>query len=191
MPSSQHSFREKCVSMLANLWNAPSGFFGAATTGSSEAVLLGGLAMKRQWQLQHPCHLNSRPNVIIGANAHICVTKVANYFDVEARIVPVSKKSGYSFDLEGLEDRLDENTSMNSHLKVSFFFVVYADFLTIVGVFLTLGSTYTGHYDPIQQVSRVLDEYEHQTGNNIPIHVDAASGGFIAPFTPSNTNFIW
>ncbi|KAJ5954299.1 hypothetical protein N7501_008578 [Penicillium viridicatum] len=142
-------FREKCVSMLANLWNAPSGFFGAATTGSSEAVLLGGLAMKRQWQLQHPSHLNSRPNVLIGANAHICVNKVANYFDVEARIIPV------------------------------------------IGVFLTLGSTYTGHYDPIQQVSRVLDEYEHQTGNNIPIHVDAASGGFIAPFTPSNTNFIW
>ncbi|OQD66984.1 hypothetical protein PENPOL_c004G00788 [Penicillium polonicum] len=142
-------FREKCVSMLANLWNAPSGFFGAATTGSSEAVLLGGLAMKRQWQLQHPSHLNSRPNVLIGANAHICINKVANYFDVEARIIPV------------------------------------------IGVFLTLGSTYTGHYDPIQQVSRVLDEYEHQTGNNIPIHVDAASGGFIAPFTPSNTNFIW
>ncbi|KAJ5409716.1 uncharacterized protein N7487_004075 [Penicillium crustosum] len=163
-------FREKCVSMLANLWNAPSGFFGAAMTGSSEAVLLGGLTMKRQWQLRHPCHLNSRPNVIIGANAHICVNKVANYFDVEARIVPVNEKSGYSFDLEGLEDRLDENT---------------------IGVFLTLGSTYTGHYDPIQQVSRVLDEYEHQTGNNIPIHVDAASGGFIAPFTSSNTNFIW
>lgn len=121
MSSSQHSFQEKCVSMLANLWNAPSGFFGAATTGSSEAVLLGGLAMKRQWQLEHPCYLNSRPNVIIGANAHICVNKVANYFDVEARIIPVSEKSGYSFDPEGLEDRLDENTSTKPYIKVQFF----------------------------------------------------------------------
>lgn len=129
MPSSQHSFREKCVSMLANLWNAPSGFFGAATTGSSEAVLLGGLAMKRQWQLRYPCHLNSRPNVIIGANAHVCVNKVANYFDVEARIIPVSEKSGYSFDIEYLEDHLDENTSMNPHLKVPFFLFMLTFYL--------------------------------------------------------------
>ncbi|KAJ5302354.1 hypothetical protein N7508_007217 [Penicillium antarcticum] len=111
-------FREKCVSILANLWNAPSGFFGAATTGSSEAVLLGGLAMKRQWQLKPPACLNSPPNIIIGANAHICVNKFADYFDVEARIIHVSEKSGYAFDVEALGDHLDGNT---------------------IGVFLTLG----------------------------------------------------
>ena len=106
------SYREKCLSILANLWNAPNGFFGAATTGSSESVLLGGLAMKREWQLNHPNHLYPRPNVIIGANAHVCVNKFAFYFDVEARIIPVSERSGYSLDIEGLEDRLDENTSI-------------------------------------------------------------------------------
>ncbi|OQD86212.1 hypothetical protein PENANT_c008G10892 [Penicillium antarcticum] len=111
-------FREKCVSILANLWNAPSGFFGAATTGSSEAVLLGGLAMKRQWQLKPPACRNSPPNIIIGANAHICVNKFADYFDVEARIIHVSEKSGYAFDVEALGDHLDGNT---------------------IGVFLTLG----------------------------------------------------
>ncbi|KAI2704966.1 hypothetical protein CBS147317_1918 [Penicillium roqueforti] len=163
-------YREKCLSILANLWNAPNGFFGAATTGSSESVLLGGLAMKREWQLNHPNHLYPRPNVIIGANAHVCVNKFAFYFDVEARIIPVSERSGYSLDIEGLEDRLDENT---------------------IGVFLTMGSTYTGHCDLVQQVANVLDAYELRTGNNIPIHIDAASGGFILPFTSTNTNFVW
>ncbi|KAJ5757350.1 uncharacterized protein N7511_006044 [Penicillium nucicola] len=163
-------FEEKCIAILANLWNAQIGFFGAATTGSSEAVLLGGLTMKRQWQRNHPDSLGSRPNVIIGANAHICITKFADYFDVEARIIPVSEKSGYAFDVKALEAHLDERT---------------------IGVFLTVGSTYTGHFDPVQQVSMVLDEYEYRSGNSIPIHVDAASGGFIAPFTSSNTTFIW
>lgn len=46
-----------------------------------------------------------------------------------------------------------------------------------------MGSTYTGHYEPVEEISKILDEYEEKTGNDIPIHVDAASGGFIAPFT--------
>lgn len=60
-----------------------------------------------------------------------------------------------------------------------------------VGVFLTLGSTYTGHFDPIEQIAKILDRYEDRTGNDIPIHVDAASGGFVAPFAPSNKNSVW
>ncbi|CAG8268763.1 unnamed protein product [Penicillium salamii] len=165
------SFQTECVSIIAGLWNAPStGFMGTATTGSSEAVLLGGLTMKRQWQIKQPDVLNSCPNVIIGANAHICVNKFAGYFNVEARIVPVSESTGFAVDAEALRDMLDENT---------------------VGVFLTLGSTYTGHYDPIQRIANILDDYESRTGHDIPIHVDAASGGFVAPFTPSNETFIW
>jgi glutamate decarboxylase len=58
-------------------------------------------------------------------------------------------------------------------------------------VFLTLGTTYTGHYDPIEQVSNMLDEYERDTGIDVPIHIDAASGGFVAPFTSSNESFVW
>jgi glutamate decarboxylase len=70
--------------------------------------------MKRQWQLKYPERASSRPNVLIGANAHICVHKFADYFDVEARIIPVSEESRYSFDFKGLGDHLDENTSMES-----------------------------------------------------------------------------
>ncbi|KAJ5335538.1 hypothetical protein N7452_007941 [Penicillium brevicompactum] len=164
-------FQQKCVSILASLWNAPlTGYFGIATTGSSEAVLLGGLTMKRQWQMKSPNNPNPRPNVIIGANAHICVNKFADYFDVEARIVPVSDRTGFTVDDKAVRQKLDDNT---------------------VGVFLTLGTTYTGHYDPIQSVSDMLDDYERQTGNSIPIHVDAASGGFVAPFSSNNNSFIW
>ncbi|CAI7597838.1 unnamed protein product [Penicillium glandicola] len=163
-------FQENCVAILANLWKAPHNFFGTATTGSSEAVLLGGLTMKRQWQLKNPDRQNTRPNVLIGANAHICVRKFADYFDVEAKIIPVNERTRYTFDVMSLEENLDGNT---------------------IGVFLTLGSTYTGHYDPLQRVSEILDEYERRTGNNIPIHVDAASGGLITPFTSSNETFVW
>lgn len=117
---SSFSFQDECVYILAGLWNAPpTGFFGTATTGSSEAVLLGGLAMKRQWQTKNPDRLNSRPNVIIGANAHICVNKFADYFDVEARIVPVSERTRFTIDVRGVEERLDGNTGM-TYLQLSF-----------------------------------------------------------------------
>jgi glutamate decarboxylase len=76
--------------------------------------------MKRQW---HPSRLNSRPNVIIGANAHVCVNKFADYFDVEARVIPVSETRGYVFGFRDLEVRLDENTSIKSPSRVSLFFV--------------------------------------------------------------------
>lgn len=92
---------------------------GTATTGSSEAVLLGGLTMKRQWQIKQPDVLNSCPNVIIGANAHICVNKFAGYFNVEARIVPVSESTGFAVDAEALRDMLDENTGMKLHSMIS------------------------------------------------------------------------
>jgi glutamate decarboxylase len=52
-----------------------------------------------------------------------------------------------------------------------------------IGIFVILGSTYTGHYEPVEEISNILDEYEAKTGVDIPIHVDAASGGFVAPFT--------
>lgn len=130
--------------------------------------MLAGLVMKRRWQLKHSKRPLIRPNVIIGCNAHLCIIRFADFFDVEARMIPVNRNS--TFDTEKLEDQLDSNT---------------------IGVFLTLGSTYSGHYDPVEQVSDILDRYQDKTGNDIPIHVDAASGGFVAPFTESNESFIW
>lgn len=157
---------ERCVSMLAHLWGVQSGekAIGSATVGSSEAIHLGGLAMKRRWQEHRRAEGKdaSKPNIIMGANAQVALEKFARYFDVEARILPVSAKSSYRLDPDLVRENVDENT---------------------IGVFVILGSTYTGHYEPVEEISRVLDKYQEKTGIDIPIHVDAASGGFVAPFT--------
>lgn len=156
----------RCVNIIANLWGAQKGEkpIGTATTGSSEAIHLGGLAMKRRWQEKRDAagKDKSKPNIIMGANAQVALEKFARYFEVEARILPVSEKSNYRLDPELVKENIDENT---------------------IGVFVILGSTYTGHYEPVEEIHKILDDYEAKTGVDIPIHVDAASGGFIAPFT--------
>jgi len=158
----------RCVSIIANLWGAQKGekAIGSATTGSSEAIHLGGLAMKRRWQEKRDKEGKdkSKPNIIMGSNAQVALEKFARYFEVEARILPVSAKSRFRLDPELVKQNIDENT---------------------IGIFVILGSTYTGHYEPVEEISVILDDYEAKTGIDIPIHVDAASGGFIAPFTHS------
>lgn len=105
--------------MLADLWgqqgsDAPS---GASTTGSSEAVMLAGLAMKRAWQERNSCY--DRPlNIVVGSNAHACVFKFADYFGVETRVVPVTAGSNYVFDPQQLEHKVDCQTSM-AHRKIT------------------------------------------------------------------------
>ncbi|KAK3076697.1 hypothetical protein LTS18_012305, partial [Coniosporium uncinatum] len=156
----------RCISIIAHLWGVQKGetAIGSATTGSSEAIHLGGLAMKRRWQEKRMAEGKdtSKPNIIMAANAQVALEKFARYFEVEARITPVSEKSSYRLDPEEVRKNVDENT---------------------IGVFVILGSTYTGHYEPVEDISKILDEYEKKTGVDIPIHVDAASGGFVAPFT--------
>lgn len=158
----------RCVSIIANLWGAQKSekAIGSATTGSSEAIHLGGLAMKRRWQEKQEKEGKdkSKPNIIMGSNAQVALEKFARYFEVEARILPVSEKSRFRLDPDLVKQNIDENT---------------------IGIFVILGSTYTGHYEPVEEISNILDEYEAKTGVDIPIHVDAASGGFIAPFTHS------
>lgn len=159
------SMSDRCVSILAHLWGVQEGekAIGAPTTGSSEAIHLGGLAMKRRWQeLRRSQGKDTlKPNIIMGANAQVALEKFARYFEVEARILPVSAKSKFRLDPDLVRENIDENT---------------------IGVFVILGSTYTGHYEPVEEVSQILDEYQDRTGIDIPIHVDAASGGFVAPF---------
>jgi glutamate decarboxylase len=79
--------------------------------------------------------------------------------------VPISKESHYCLDVKKAVEMIDENT---------------------IGVFAILGSTYTGHYEPVQELSNALDALQAKTGLNIPIHVDGASGGFVAPFAHPN-----
>ena len=156
----------RCISILSHLWGVQKGekAIGQATTGSSEAIHLGGLAMKRRWQEKRMKEGKdtSKPNILMGANAQVALEKFARYFEVEARILPVSIKSRYRLDPELVKQNIDENT---------------------IGVFVILGSTYTGHYEPVEEISNILDEYEQRTGVDIPIHVDGASGSMIAPFT--------
>jgi glutamate decarboxylase len=160
------AIHERCITMLAKLWGAQKGekAVGSATTGSSEAIHLGGLAMKRRWQERRQSEGKDtlKPNIIMGSNAQVALEKFARYFDVEARILPVSAKSHFRLDPDLVRQNLDEST---------------------IGVFVILGSTYTGHYEPVEEISKILDKFEEDTGIDIPIHVDAASGGFVAPFT--------
>jgi len=160
------SMSESCVSILAHLWGVRKDekAIGTATTGSSEAIHLGGLAMKRRWQEQRRAAGKDtlKPNIIMGSNAQVALLKFARYFECEARVLPVSEKSKFRLDPELVKENIDENT---------------------IGVFVILGSTYTGHYEPVEEISEILDEYQESSGVDIPIHVDAASGGFVAPFT--------
>ncbi|KAF7791236.1 hypothetical protein EIP86_002250 [Pleurotus ostreatoroseus] len=160
------------ISILADLWHAPDAHnaIGTATTGSSEAIQLGGLAMKRIWQEKRKAAGKSihepGPNIVMGANAQVALEKFARYFEVECRLVPISKESHYRLDPKKAMEYVDENT---------------------IGVYVILGSTYTGHYEPVKEMSDLLDEYEQRTGHSVPIHVDGASGAFIAPFaTPKH-----
>ncbi len=160
----------RCVNMLADLWHAPraQNTVGCSTTGSSEAAMLGGLALKWRWRQRRARaeKPTDRPNLICGP-VQICWHKFARYFDVELREVPCS---GDRLELtpEEVLARCDENT---------------------IGVVPTLGVTYTLRYEPVQAIADALDDLQASKGLDIPIHVDAASGGFIAPFI--HPHVIW
>ena len=154
----------RCVNILSRLWNAPDAdqATGCSTIGSSEAAMLGGLALKRLWQKRRKTEgkPSDRPNLVMGINVQVCWEKFANYWDVEMRLVPME---GDRFHLSAEEAvaRCDENT---------------------IGVVAVLGSTFDGSYEPVQEICAALDELQSRTGIDVPVHVDGASGAFIAPF---------
>ncbi|HEY9525262.1 MAG TPA: glutamate decarboxylase [Thermopolyspora sp.] len=154
----------RCVHMLAQLWHAPDPHHavGCSTTGSSEASMLGGLALKRRWQHRRKAEGRpaDRPNLVMGANVQICWDKFADYFEVEPRYVPM-EGDRYHLTPETAVELCDENT---------------------IGVVSVLGSTFDGSYEPVAGIAAGLDELRDRTGLDVPIHVDAASGGLIAPF---------
>ncbi len=155
---------QRCVNILAGLWNAPDSkdAIGTSTTGSSEACMLGGMALQRRWRARRRAQglPTDRPNIVMGVNVQVCWHKFARYWDVEQRLVPL-EEGRYAMDAAGAVALCDENT---------------------IGVVGILGSTFTGEYEPIQEISHALDALQRETGLDIPIHVDGASGGFVAPF---------
>jgi glutamate decarboxylase len=153
----------RCVNMLSRLWHAPGEEgVGCSTTGSSEAAMLGGLALKRRWQKQRAAEgkLTDKPNLVMGINVQVCWEKFANYWDVEMRLVPM-EGNRFTLSAEEAVKLCDENT---------------------IGVVAILGSTFDGAYEPIKEISDALDELQADKGIDVPLHVDGASGAFVAPF---------
>ncbi|HKS45376.1 MAG TPA: glutamate decarboxylase [Amycolatopsis sp.] len=150
---------QRCVNILADLWHAPdpAAIIGCSTTGSSEACMLAGMALKRRWSKLGRA---GRPNLVMGANVQVCWEKFCEYWEIEPRLVPME---GERFHLTAEEAvaRCDENT---------------------IGVVAILGSTFDGSYEPVAEIAAALDELRDSTGLDIPIHVDGASGAMIAPF---------
>ena len=155
---------DRCWRILANLWHVPDAHntIGTSTVGSSEACMLGGLALKRLWQEKRKAEgkPTDKPNLILSAGVQVVWEKFCNYWDVEARYVPCTEEhlvlDGYE-----LEKYVDENT---------------------IGVVAIMGQTYTGLYEPVEQIAAKLDEIQANTGFDVKIHVDGASGAMVAPF---------
>uniref|UniRef100_A0A803Q3E6 Glutamate decarboxylase n=1 Tax=Cannabis sativa TaxID=3483 RepID=A0A803Q3E6_CANSA len=158
--------QNRCVNMIAHLFHAPldetEAAVGVGTVGSSEAIMLAGLAFKRKWQNKRKAEGKpyDNPNIVTGANVQVCWEKFARYFEVELKEVKV-KEGYYVMDPVKAVEMVDENT---------------------ICVAAILGSTYNGEFEDVKLLNDLLLEKNKQTGWETPIHVDAASGGFIAPF---------
>src|SRR3954451_3525195 len=160
---------QRCIRMLADLYHAPGETTGARTQGSSEAIMLGALSLKWNWRKRREAagKDTSRPNLIFGGDVHVVWEKFCRYFDVEPRIVPL-KPDKYTIGPEDVEPHVDENT---------------------IGVAAVLGTTFTGHADDIVGINALLEQIKEEHGVDVPIHVDAASGGFVWPFLYPDTEW--
>ncbi|KAL6864516.1 glutamate decarboxylase [Trichoderma novae-zelandiae] len=152
--------QNRCVNMIGELFHAPPGgeSIGTSCIGSSEAIMLAVLAMKRRWKLRRQAEgkPTDRPNIIMSSAVQVCWEKAARYFEVEEKYVYCTE-TRYTIDPEEAVGLIDENT---------------------IGIAAILGTTYTGHYEDVKGINDLLVE----RGLDVPIHVDAASGGFVAPF---------
>lgn len=153
----------RCVNIVANLWNAPKtgNPVGTSSIGSSEACMLGGMAMLRRWKNARKAKglSTDKPNLVCGP-VQVVWDKFCRYWDVEMRQIPMETDRFY-MDGPSMVSQIDENT---------------------IGVVATFGLTFTGKYAPVQQLCEALDKLQKEKGLDIQVHVDAASGGFCAPF---------
>src|SRR5690349_3964362 len=124
---------QRCIRMLANLFNAPDETTGARTQGSSEAIMLGALSLKWKWRKRREAAGKSTdsPNLVFGGDVHVVWDKFCRYFDVEPRIIPL-EEGKYTIGPDDVEPHLDENT---------------------IGVAGVLGTTFTGHCDDIPGIN--------------------------------------
>jgi glutamate decarboxylase len=153
---------QRCIRMLADLFHAPGETTGARTQGSSEAIMLGALSLKWKWRERQEAagRPTTNPNLVFGGDVHVVWEKFCRYFDVEPRIVPL-RPGKYTIGPDDVERHLDENT---------------------IGVAAVLGTTFTGHRDDIVGINDLLVRLKGERGLDVPLHVDAASGGFVWPF---------
>jgi glutamate decarboxylase len=162
---------ERCVNMLSRLWNSPDRdeATGTSTTGSSEAAMLAGMALKWRWRDRRRSAGKpaDRPNMVMGANVQVCWEKFCRYWDVEARLVPM-EGDVYHLTADQAAQHCDENT---------------------IGVVAVLGSTFDGSYEPVADICAALDKLEAESGLDVSVHVDGASGGFVAPFI--DPDLVW
>ncbi|MFG1771596.1 glutamate decarboxylase [Nocardia salmonicida] len=169
------AIEQRCVCMVADLFHAeglrdddPSSATGVSTIGSSEAVMLAGLAMKWLWREKVGDGWKGRtPNMVMGANVQVVWEKFCRYFDVEPRYLPM-EKDRYVITPEQVLENVDEDT---------------------IGVVAILGTTFTGELEPISEICAALDKLAADGGPDIPVHVDAASGGFVVPFV--HPELVW
>ena len=153
---------QRCIRMLASLFNAPGETTGARTQGSSEAIMLGALSLKWKWRARREAAGKStdRPNLVFGGDVHVVWDKFCRYFDVEPRIIPL-QPDRFTIGPEDVEPHVDENT---------------------IGVAAVLGTTFTGHADDIVGINDLLVRLHDERGLDVPLHIDGASGGFVWPF---------
>ncbi len=165
------AIERRCWQMLANLWNSPdhSKTIGVSTSGSSEACMLGGLAAKWRWRARQQQLGKSadRPNLVMGSNVQVVWEKFARYFEVEPKYIPITP-GRYTLNGDLVAQAVDENT---------------------IAVVAILGTTFTGEYEPVQEIHDALDKVQQERGLDIDIHVDGASGAMIAPFL--DQDFVW
>ncbi|MFJ8134000.1 glutamate decarboxylase [Streptomyces hydrogenans] len=161
----------RCVAMLADLWHArdPGAAVGCSTTGSSEACMLAGMALKRRWAKRNADRYpaTARPNLVMGVNVQVCWEKFCDFWEVEPRLVPM-EGDRYHLDAASAAALCDENT---------------------IGVVAVLGSTFDGSYEPVAEICAALDELQARTGLDVPVHVDGASGAMVAPFL--DEDLVW
>ena len=153
---------QRCIRMLAELFNAPGETTGARTQGSSEAIMLGALSLKWNWRKRREADGKdtTKPNLVFGGDVHVVWEKFCRYFDVEPRIVPL-QSGKYTIGPEDIEPHLDENT---------------------IGVAAVVGTTFTGHADDVVGMNELLLNLKNEKGLDIPLHIDGASGAFVWPF---------
>ena len=155
----------RCINMVANMWNSPEeGEWktGAVGIGSSEACMLGGVAAWLRWRERRKAEGKpfDKPNLVMSSAYQVVWEKFCQLWQIEMRTVPLSHEHP-TLNIDEAIKMCDENT------------------ICIVPI---AGVTWTGMNDDIEGLNDALDKFNKKTGYDIPIHVDAASGGFILPF---------